>query len=52
MSMFKTSYSIKWEKQFVWLRKAKEPDSALYTICNKCIRIDEGGLARLGLIKN
>ena len=32
MSKFKTSYFIKWKEQFAWLRKAKEPDSALCII--------------------
>ena len=45
MSKFETLYSIKWEEQFAWLRKAC--DSALYTICNKVFRIDEGGLPRV-----
>ena len=46
MSKFKTSYSIKSEEQFVWLRKLLEPDSALSTICNKVFIIDEGRLAQ------
>ena len=46
MSKFKTSYAIKSEEQFVWLRKLLEPDSALSTICNKVFITDESGLAQ------
>ena len=46
MSKCKTSYSIKWEEQFGWLRKAKEPDSAIWSLCNKTFRIDRVGLAQ------
>ena len=47
MSDCKISYSIKWEDQFWWLRKAKEPDSAICSLCNKTFRIDGGGLAQV-----
>ena len=47
MSKFKTSYSSKWDEQFWWLRKAKEPDSAICSLCNKTFRIDGGGLAQV-----
>lgn len=53
MSKFKTSYSINWEEQIAWVKKAKEPDSALCTICKKFFKIDGSGLAQVkDLIKN
>ena len=53
MSKLKTSYSIKWEEQIIWLKKAKELDSALCTICNKFFKINGSGLAQVkDLIKN
>ena len=50
MLKFKTSYSIKWEEWFAWLRKAKKPDNAsmfeikagdrhLPVKCTKCLDI-------------
>ena len=47
MPQLKTLYSMKWEEQFAWLLKAKEPDSALCTTCNKVFRIDGGELAQV-----
>ena len=41
------TYSIKWEEQFGWRRKAKESDSAICSLCNKTLRIDGGGLAQI-----
>lgn len=53
MSKLKTSYSIKWEEQIIWLKKTKELDSALCTICNKFFKINGSGLAQVkDLIKN
>ena len=41
------TYSIKSEEQFGWLRKAKEPDSAICSLCNKTFRINGSVLAQV-----
>ena len=38
--------SIKWEEQFARIKKVKQPDSALCTICNKIFGADGGGLTQ------
>ena len=43
----KTSYSMKWEEQFGWLRKAKKPDGTIPSVYNKTCRSDGGGLTEV-----
>ena len=39
MLMHRTSYSIKWEEHFEWLREVKQPNSALCAIGNKVFKV-------------
>ena len=46
-SKYKTSYSLKWEEDFSWLKKSKDVDCAHCKLCNKSFRIDRGGIAQV-----
>ena len=47
VSKCKTSYSLKWEEDFSWLKKLKDVDCAHCKLCNKSFRIDGGGIAQV-----
>ena len=46
-SKCKTSYPLKWEEDFSWLKKSKVVDCAHCKLCNKSFRIDGGGIAQV-----
>ena len=46
-SKVKTSYTIKWEKQFIWLQRSKVPDCAFCKLCQKSFRIDGAGVGQV-----
>ena len=52
MSKFKTSYSINWEEQFAWLKKAKNLKVHCVLFVIKSLELMEVDWHRLDLIRN